>query len=154
MRQLKLARRYALALLEFAQDRGLPLVYRQVLLLMLEDSPSAKKASDPLREFLQAVPPSDVEQVLTLFLELSRKQMNLVPVEVISAVPLTEQQLYDIEVRLIRMTRKQLDIRTTVDPSLLGGLRIIVENTVLDQSVKRKLADLKQVVYKGVYLRQ
>jgi F-type H+-transporting ATPase subunit delta len=79
--------------------------------------------------------------------------MHLVPVEVISAVPLTEQQLYDIEVRLIRMTRKQLDIRTTVDPSLLGGLRIIVDNTVIDQSIKRKLSDLKKAVYEGVYLR-
>ncbi len=153
MRQLKLARRYSLALLDFAQDRGLPLIYRQALLLMLEDAPSAAKAKDPLAEFLQAIPPQEVGQVLTLFLEMARKQMNLVPVEVISAVPLTEQQLYDIEVRLIRMTRKQLDIRTTVDPSLLGGLRIIVDNTVLDQSIKRKLSELKKAVYEGVYLR-
>ncbi len=153
MRQLKLARRYALALLDFAQDRGLPLIYRQALLLMLEDAPSAQKAADPLAEFLQAVPSQEVEQVLTIFLELARKKMNLVPVEVISAVPLTEQQLYDIEVRLIRMTRKQLDIRTTVDPSLLGGLRVIVDNTVLDQSIKRKLSELKKAVYEGVYLR-
>ena len=153
MRQLKLARRYSLALLDFAQDRGLPLIYRQALLLMLEDAPSTAKTADPLAEFLQAVPPQEVEQVLNLFLEMARKQMNLVPVEVISAVPLTEQQLYDIEVRLIRMTRKQLDIRTTVDPSLLGGLRIIVDNTVLDQSIKRKLSELKKAVYEGVYLR-
>jgi len=153
MRQMKLARRYALALLHFAQDRGLPLIYRQALALTLEGDPSAEKAPAPLVDFLQAVPPQEVEQVLSIFLELARKEMHLVPVEVISAVPLTEQQLYDIEVRLIRMTRKQLDIRTTVDPSLLGGLRIIVDNRVIDQSVKRKLADLKKAVYERVYLR-
>ncbi|MGI6402944.1 MAG: ATP synthase F1 subunit delta [Oscillospiraceae bacterium] len=153
MRQLKLARRYALALLSFAQDRGLPLIYRQALSLTLEGNPTIEKAPVPLSEFLHAVPPQEVEQVLSIFLELARKEMHLVPVEVISAVPLTEQQLYDIEVRLIRMTRKQLDIRTTVDPSLLGGLRIIVDNTVIDQSIKRKLSDLKKAVYEGVYLR-
>lgn len=153
MRQLKLARRYAFALLSFAQDRGLPLLYRQALLLVLDDTLSVEQAPMPLAEFLQAVPPEEVEQVLALFLELARDEMDLVPVEIISAVPLTDQQLYEIEIRLIRMTRKQLDIRTTVDPSLLGGLRVIVGNKVLDQSIKRKLSDLKKAVYEGVYLR-
>ena len=72
--------------------------------------------------------------------------------EIISAVPLTGEQLYRLEVKLIRLLRKPIDISTTVDPSLLGGLRVIVDDMVIDHSVKRRLIDMKQAVYQGVYL--
>lgn len=154
MQKIKLTRRYAVALLEFAQDQGLAVIYRQVLLLVLNGTPDADHAEGPLREFLLQVPEDEWEPVLTLFLDMARKEMNLLPVEILSAVPLTEQQLLDLEIKLIRFTRRQLDIHTTLDPSLLGGLKIIVDNTVIDESIKRKLSDMKAAVYKGVYLKQ
>lgn len=150
----KLTRLHALALLDYGHYHGLPEVYQQVLALVLSGKVSAENAPDEeLKKVLAQIPPGELEEVLLQFLELARKRMDRVPVEIISAVELSEEQLYKLEIKLIRLLRKQLDITTTVDPSLIGGVRILVENTVIDESIKRKLQDLKQAVYKEVYLR-
>lgn len=153
---LNLSRRYAKALLEYAEERGLGEIYRQALLLA-----AGRKELDPaeipgglLGDFLRQVPQEERTQALYLFLELARDRMDLLETEIISAVPLTPGQLANLEVRLIKMFRKQLDITVRVDPSLLGGLRVIVGNTVLDDTIKRKLQDMKDSVYKGVYMNQ
>jgi len=151
---LKMSRRYANALLEFAVEHGLEETYRQAIMLIVSGKMSADNAIQPLKSFLEAVPANDIENILYIFVDLARKEMDMLATEIISAVPLTQQQLQKLEEKLIRMFRKQLDITTTVDPSLLGGLRIIVGNTVFDESIKRRLQDMKGSVYKGVYFKQ
>lgn len=153
---LKLTSRYAKALLEYAEEHGLEDLYRQALVLVLSGNPDPSQTPESLREFLAAVPggEDEISAVLYAFLDLARERMNLLPVEVISAVPLTGAQLANLEKKLILMFRKQLDMVNTVDPSLLGGLRVIAGDTVLDDSIKRKLMDMKNSVYEGVYFKQ
>jgi len=151
---LDLANRYAAALLAYADENGLEEIYRQALLHVVTDASPDAPVPQPLGAFLAQVPPRELEATLYRFLDLARKRMNLLTVEIISAVPLTPRQLSGLEERLIRMFRKQMEITTTVDPSLLGGLRIIVDNTVIDNTIKRKLQDMKNSVYRGVYFKQ
>jgi len=150
MENFSLSRLYALALLEYAEERGLGECYQQVLALVISGHPTAENAPEGLREFLLEIPQNEVEHTLLTFLVMAKRHLDQLPVEIISAVPLTEAQLQKLEERLIRLVKKQLDIKTTVDPSLLGGVRIIVGNTVIDESIKRKLLDMKQAVYKGM----
>lgn len=153
---LKLTNRYAKALLNFAEEHGLEEIYRQALLLVLSGNSDPAQVPKEIGEFLALVSggEGEVKAVLYAFLDLARERMNLLPVEVISAVPLTPEQLAALDEKLIRMFRKQLEITTTVDPSLLGGLRVIAGNTVLDDTIKRKMMDMKNSVYEGVYLNQ
>lgn len=151
---LDLANRYAAALLAYADENGLEEIYRQALLHVVTNAPPDDPIPQPLGAFLAQVPPREVDATLFRFLDLARKRMNLLTVEIISAVPLTPLQLSRLEEKLIRMYRKQMEITTTVDPSLLGGLRIIVNNTVIDNTIKRKLQDMKESVYRGVYFKQ
>ena len=71
--------------------------------------------------------------------------------EVISAVPLTPEQRRTIEIRLIKLFKKPVALTLSVDQSLLGGVRIITNNMVIDDTVKRKLFDMKNSIYKGVF---
>ncbi|MDR1062144.1 MAG: ATP synthase F1 subunit delta [Clostridiales bacterium] len=91
--------------------------------------------------------------VIDQFLDLARSRLNLVDAEVISAAPLTAEQQHKLEIQLIRAFRKRVSIRLSVDPSLIGGLRVLANDMVFDDSVKRKLADMKSSIYKGVYFR-
>jgi len=72
-------------------------------------------------------------------------------VEVITAVPLTVRQLQQIEVRLIRMLKSHVNLKLTVDPDLLGGVRIVTDRIVIDDSIKRKLFDMKQSITEKVF---
>lgn len=153
---IKLTNRYAKVLLDFAEEHGLEEIYRQALVIVLSGSADPGHVPEAIGEFLELIPggSDEIMAVLYSFLDLARERMNLLAVEVISAVPLTREQLASLEKKLILMFRKQLDITATVDPSLLGGLRVIAGDTVLDDSIKRKLTDMKQSVYEGVYFKQ
>jgi len=150
---IKLTRRWANALMEYAEEHGLDEIYREVLVLVSDSDFSLDNVlSEPLCEFLKLmdVGEEELKAVLYAFLDLARKRMNFLQAEIISAVPLTSPQLEALSEKLKNKFRKQLDITATVDPSLLGGLRVIVGDTVIDDSIKRKLADMKSTIYEGV----
>lgn len=153
---LKMSQRYANALLEFAEEHGLEAIYRQALTIVVSGNVDPSQNPEALGSFLALIPGGgdEITEVLYRFLDLAREKMNLLDCEIISAVPLTPEQLAKVEVKLIRMFRKQLDVRTTVDPSILGGLRVIVGDTVLDDTIARKLRDMKNAIYEGVYFKQ
>ena len=148
---LKINHRYATALLEFAEEYGLNEIYFETLNYLLGGQGSEMPAV--LKGFLAHVPggKGEVEAVLYTFLDMAREQMNLLHAEVISAVPLSPEQIAVLEKKLIGMFHKQIEMTVTVNPSILAGLRVIVDDKVLDDSVKRKLLDMKQAVYEGVY---
>jgi len=155
MEGFNMNRLYALALLDYAEANGLNEVFQQIWTLVLSGRIAADNAeTGELRETLANVPPGDLENVLLQFIEIARGRMDTHMAEVISAVPLTKEQLYKLEVNLIMRLRKQLIITTTVDPSLIGGLRIVVDDMVIDHSVKNRLLEMKQAVYRGVYLNE
>jgi hypothetical protein len=110
-------------------------------------------APSPLDAFLANVPEGQRIAVLDQFLDLARNRLNLVDVEVISAAPLTPAQQHRLEIQLIRAFRKKVSIRLSVDPSLIGGLRVLANDMVFDASVKRKLSDMKASIYRGVYFK-
>ena len=60
-------------------------------------------------------------------------------VEVVSAVPLTDMQKAKLKAKLEGITKKQIIISYTHDPSLLGGMKLRYMGIQLDGSVKSKL---------------
>lgn len=148
---LNLTRRYANALLEYAEDNGLELVYRQALAVVL----GGKEAPEELAKFLSQVPASEsIPDIIYTFLDLARDRMDLLECEIISAVPLRPKQLAALETKLIYMVKKQLDITQTVDPEVLGGVRVIVGNVILDDTIRRRLVNMKKRIYEGVYFKE
>jgi len=76
--------------------------------------------------------------------------INPTHVEAYSAVPLSGAQLRALERKLERMLGKQTDIVAEVDPSLLGGIRVVAGDAVYDDTIKRKLSDMKRSIYEGM----
>ena len=63
--------------------------------------------------------------------------------EVRSAVELDDAQRERLVAALNEATGKDVDLRVTVDPSVVGGVVAKVGDIVIDGSVSRRLADLK-----------
>ena len=61
----------------------------------------------------------------------------------ISAVALTREQTARLQEKLEAVTGKQIDLKTKVDPAVLGGIRLDIEGTELDGTVQNRLASLK-----------
>ena len=83
-------------------------------------------------------------KVLDAFEKAYETSRGIERVEVISAVPLTENQLTRLVAKLEGITKKQIIINNIHDPSLLGGMKLRYMGVQLDGSVKTKLDNFEK----------
>ncbi|MCP3892269.1 MAG: F0F1 ATP synthase subunit delta [Desulfobulbaceae bacterium] len=65
---------------------------------------------------------------------------------VISAVELSDELKKNVQIVLEKLTGKKVELTTSVDPSILGGVIAKVGDLVLDGSIKTQLAGLKDSI--------
>ena len=78
-------------------------------------------------------------KVIDAFVSTYEKSRGIERVEVISAIPLTDAQKSRLKEKLEGITKKQIIINNTHDPSLLGGMKLRYMGKELDGSIKSKL---------------
>lgn len=61
-----------------------------------------------------------------------------------SAQPLSDAQVAELAEAMARRLGKRVDATASVNPALIGGARIAVGDTVIDGSVRGKLAHMRQ----------
>lgn len=66
--------------------------------------------------------------------------------EVRSAVPLDDETVQRLGAALGRATGKDVEVRVVVDPSVIGGLIATVGDTVIDGSIAKRFASVRQAV--------
>lgn len=66
--------------------------------------------------------------------------------EVVSAVALTDAEQEQLRARLEERSGHSVSLVCSVDPSLIGGVIVTMDGTVLDGSVRHRLQDLKEVI--------
>lgn len=65
-------------------------------------------------------------------------------VEAISIIPLTDAQMEKLQHKLEKITGKQIIVNNTIDPTLLGGMKLRYMGVQIDGSVKTKLDKFEQ----------
>lgn len=75
---------------------------------------------------------------------LNRK--NVAHAKVKSAVELTSVQMHALKLKLEQITGKTVVFETEVDKKLIGGITVIVDDTLIDGSVAQKLRSLKEIL--------
>jgi F-type H+-transporting ATPase subunit delta len=71
----------------------------------------------------------------------SAKQLDLA--EVRTAVPLTDDQQARLKAALENATGKSLNLKTIVDPTVMGGVVATIGDTVIDDTVRTRIDQLK-----------
>jgi F-type H+-transporting ATPase subunit delta len=62
---------------------------------------------------------------------------------VYSAFPIPADTLGDVAIALEKRFGRKLNVTVAEDPSLIGGIRVVVGDEVLDTSVKARLEQMK-----------
>jgi F-type H+-transporting ATPase subunit delta len=103
-------------------------------------------------QFLSLVTKNGREQLLPAiahqFERQLRKNRGLVSGSIISASPLSDQTKQDILARIAPAFEGTLSLTESVDPSLIGGFVIRIEDKQIDASVSSKLKALRQELVK------
>lgn len=78
------------------------------------------------------------------FETLWQEENKKLPVQITSAIELDREIVDGIASKIAEQTGRDVQLTTTVDPDVLGGLVVRVGNTVLDASVQRRLERLRK----------
>ena len=80
-----------------------------------------------------------VDQIIRGFNALAAKQRGEVTAEVTVAEQLNDARLTDIRDALKQVTGKDVQVDVTVDPSIIGGLKVKLGSRMVDASLRTKL---------------
>lgn len=79
------------------------------------------------------------------YLKIYREERNIHLVHIESAATLTSEELQRLEALVKRhIGGDDMELSTSVDPSLIGGFTIAVDNQLLDASLSNELMQLRQ----------
>lgn len=73
------------------------------------------------------------------FRELYNEENGILPVNVVSAVPLTKPQSDRLAAKLSGITGKTIELNCTVDPACIGGMRLDYDGKRVDDTVRHRL---------------
>ncbi|MFA6915838.1 MAG: ATP synthase F1 subunit delta [Parachlamydiales bacterium] len=80
------------------------------------------------------------------FHHMVAQRLGIVEVTVISPWPLSETLRADVKQELEKYSQHEIEIHEEVDPSLLGGISIIMASKMMDFSLQGRLNNLKQIL--------
>ena len=62
---------------------------------------------------------------------------------------LTDASVNKLEKTLSRITGKQVNVKTSIDPDLIGGVVSRIGSTVIDGSIRNQLNQIRQSISQG-----
>jgi F-type H+-transporting ATPase subunit delta len=89
---------------------------------------------------------SELADISRSLLETAAASRERALAEVRTAVPLDEATIERLAHALGQATGKRVEVRVTVDPTVIGGVVARVGDTVIDGSISRKVDELRQAV--------
>lgn len=101
-------------------------VFKNFLLLLLE-----KERIDKLPDIVE-------------YIRFNYAHEGEVDVLLKTSFPLDLDLIKEIKEKLAKMFQKKLKFYIDLDGSLLGGIQVVIGNTVIDGSVRRRIEDLKE----------
>jgi F-type H+-transporting ATPase subunit delta len=103
--------------------------------------------SAPAQNFLRAVIENGrlaaVPEIARQFREMKNAQSGSSDAVVYSAFPIAADQLGRVAQALEKRFGRKLNVTVQEDPSLIGGIRVVVGDEVLDTSVRARLEQMK-----------
>ena len=127
-------------------DPQLPLERKQGVLEELIGGRASRLTRSVLHLIVVLDRASELPQIVRSLMETAAASRSKTLAEVRSAVPLDDATVNRLAAALTKATGKDVEVRVVVDPSVVGGLVARVGDTVIDGSIAKKVASLRQLV--------
>jgi F-type H+-transporting ATPase subunit delta len=124
-------------------DENLPAEKRQAIVEDLLDGKATTTTVQLVAMVVGSGRGRDLPAIVDSLVERASSAKQLDVAEVRTAVPLTPDQLDRLKAALENATGKSLNLKATVDPSVVGGIVATVGDTVIDDTVRTRIDQLK-----------
>jgi len=106
-----------------------------------------------LRNFLLLLVEKDrmrqLDAICTHYERLANEDLHRIVAQVTTAVALDAQQRQAVAQKIAAATQKDVVLQAAVDPAILGGLVVRVDNVIVDGSVRGQLARMHKALIGG-----
>ena len=142
----RFAHNYLLAISQFNEVLADPIVAKEEKVKLLEMS-VGEPMHDCLKQFIAFVSEQNREDKVFLiamkFMEMYRTKHNILSTQVTTATELPEATLDKIKAFVEQTFSVEAEMEVKIDPNLIGGFILDIENTRMDASVAGQLNALK-----------
>jgi F-type H+-transporting ATPase subunit delta len=106
-------------------------------------APVTEHTRNLLRTVIANARLSVLPEIATQFQRLANASGGVTDATVYSAFPIQPEQLSDVVAALEKRFARKLNAKVQLEPGLIGGIRVVVGDEVLDTSVKARLEQMK-----------
>ena len=142
----RFAHNYLLAITQFNEVLADPILAREDKVKLLEMA-VGEPLHDCLKQFITFVANQKREDKMFLiamkFMEMYRAKHNILSTQVTTATELSEETYDKIKAFIKQTFNAEAEMDVKIDPSLIGGFILDIENTRMDASVAGQLNTLK-----------
>lgn len=92
-----------------------------------------------------------VNLIMDLFIDFNtycNKERGIVEGIIYSVSPLTESIITEIENKIAKLEKTNIELRNVIDPSLIGGVKIQIHDHIYDGSIKNTLENMRKDLLK------
>ncbi|MDH3753782.1 MAG: ATP synthase F1 subunit delta [Acidimicrobiia bacterium] len=132
-------------LLMTLSDRGIEAGRRQQIVEDLLASGASATTVGLVSMAVGAGRARELPDMITEMIRLGASSRNREVAMVRSAIPLSDDQQQRLANALAEATGNDVDVLVTVDPSVVGGIVTTIGDTVIDGTVRGRLAQLREV---------
>src|SRR5262245_40260488 len=127
-------------------DRTLPVERRTAIVEELLEGRAMPVTVAMIAFIVAAGRGHDLTGIVTRFVELAAATRQHEVAEVRSAVALDDAHVQRLAQALSQATGKQIEVKVIVDEKVLGGLVATIGDTVIDGTVRHRIAQLKETI--------
>lgn len=84
-----------------------------------------------------------LKDILDGFNTLCNEYQDIIEGLVYSAFPLNEETINKIKNKISQLEHREVDLKTKIDPSLIGGVKVVINSHVYDGSVKSQIEKMQ-----------
>ena len=84
-----------------------------------------------------------LEDILQAFNTLCNENRDIVEGLIYTAFPLEEKTLLKIKNKISQIENREVDLITRIDPSLIGGVKVVINSHVYDGSIKNQIEKMQ-----------
>jgi len=87
---------------------------------------------------------NELINIFEYFLEKTNEDKGILIAHITSVEKLNEEEINKLTTRLEELTKKKIEIKQIIDPSIIGGLVIRIKDRIVDYSIKGRLDALSK----------
>ncbi len=132
-------------LLETFDAPSVPRETKQKLLVeVMRLHPVNQITSNFLRILLQHNRIGFFHQIADAYSKSINERKGIVSARVTTVAPLSPRDMKSLEMKLVEITGKQINMELQTDPGLLGGIVVQVGSTIFDGSIRTQLSEMRR----------